>query len=150
LSWASYGLAAILVLLSVERVGQPTFPTVERPAVIRTAVVAPFPTQPRPPSSDFADGALKIGGSVRTPFKTRHVDPVYPPEAQASSVEGTVLVEMRIDETGLVSHARVVQSVPFLDQAALDAVRQWRFTPTFLDNSPVPVVMTAAVTFDLR
>ena len=46
-------------------------------------------------------------------------------------------------------NARVLRSVPLLDQAALDAVRQWQYTPTMLNGVPVPVIMTVTVTFTL-
>ena len=55
-----------------------------------------------------------------------------------------------LDAEGTVREARVLRSVPLLDAAALDAVRQWRFTPTRLNGIPVPVVMTVTVMFSLR
>jgi protein TonB len=48
-----------------------------------------------------------------------------------------------------VQDARVLRSIPLLDQAALDAVKQWEFTPTLLNNVPVPVIMTVTVQFTL-
>jgi TonB family protein len=149
LSLAGFWLTAVIFVVSGVPVGQPTPPEIPRVPVYHSTAVAPW----RPPASTprgLTDGAHRVGRDIRVPRKTRHVDPIYPPQAQASSVEGTVIVEIRIDETGIVSEAHVVQSVALLDQAALDAVRQWRFTPTFLNNTPVPVVMTAAVSFDLR
>ena len=60
---------------------------------------------------------------------------------------GEVIVEITIGVDGAVTNARVLRSIPLLDQAALDAVRQWRYTPTLLDGRPVPVVMTVQVAF---
>jgi protein TonB len=54
-----------------------------------------------------------------------------------------------VDETGTVKWARVLRSIPMLDQAALDAVKQWRYTPTLLNGTPVPVLMTVTVNFAL-
>ena len=51
---------------------------------------------------------------------------------------------------GAILNARVLRSVPLLDQAALDAVRQWRYTPTLLNGVPVPVIMTVTVSFTLK
>ncbi len=90
-----------------------------------------------------------IGGLVRRPMKTRDVQPVYPPLAQAARVQGIVIIEATLSEDGRVMNARVLRSVPLLDNAALDAVRQWEFTPTFLNGVAVPVVMTVTVQFVL-
>ncbi|MBA2303228.1 MAG: energy transducer TonB [Acidobacteria bacterium] len=81
------------------------------------------------------------------PKKIRDVRPVYPPEAISASVSGMVIVEALIDTEGAVRSARVLRSIPLLDQAAVDAVQQWRFTPTTLDGVTVPVVMTLTVNF---
>ena len=65
--------------------------------------------------------------------------PVYPPTAQSARVAGAVILEATIGPDGKVIDAKVVRSVPMLDQAALDAVRQWEYTPTLLNGAPVPV-----------
>jgi TonB family protein len=97
-----------------------------------------------------ATTAVRVGGAIRNPTKTKNVLPVYPAVAKSARVGGTVLVEATIGPDGKVADARVVKSVPLLDQAALDAVRQWRFTPTLLNNIPVSVVMTVTVNFTLN
>jgi protein TonB len=74
---------------------------------------------------------------------------VYPPEALAAKVSGVVILEALIAADGRVSDAKVLRSVPLLDQAAVDAVRQWAYTPTLLNGVPVPVIMTVTVTFSL-
>lgn len=96
------------------------------------------------------DGALRISGDVKVPTKIRDVKPVYPAEAQAARVMGVVIIEARIDPDGTVGNAHVLRSIPLLDQAALEAVMQWRFTPTLVDGQAVPVVMTVTVNFSLR
>ena len=78
------------------------------------------------------------------------MSPVYPPEAQDAKVSGLVIIEATINAEGNVSDARVLRSIPMLDQAALDAVKQWRFTPTLLNGAPVPVIMTVTVNFTLQ
>jgi TonB family protein len=60
-----------------------------------------------------------------------------------------VIIEATIDETGKVSNAKVLRSIPFFDQAALDAVNQWEFTPTRVNGVFVPVVMTVTVSFTI-
>jgi len=92
---------------------------------------------------------VRVGGSVMEPRKIRDVKPVYPDVAQVAGVQGIVIVEVLIEVDGSVRDVKVLRSVPMLDQAAVDAVRQWRFTPTLLNGQPVPVVMTATVNFTL-
>jgi protein TonB len=59
---------------------------------------------------------------------------VYPPIAQSAGRQGVVILEAVISEEGEVRRLRVLRSVPLLDEAAMDAVRQWRFTPTLLNG----------------
>jgi len=74
---------------------------------------------------------------------------VYPTDAAAARVQGVVILEVTIAKDGRVADATIRRSIPQLDQAALDAVRQWRFTPTVIDGEPVEVVMTVTVNFTL-
>lgn len=101
------------------------------------------------PGPAWSNGAMRVGGNIRPPLKTRDVRPVYPPLAMQARVSGLVLVEAQIGTNGAVEDARILKSVPLLDQAALDAVRQWRFTPTLLNGRPVPVIVTLTVRFVL-
>jgi TonB family protein len=107
------------------------------------------PPPPPPPAPIDSSGAVRVGGKVPPPTKIKDVRPVYPPEAQAAKVQGAVIVEARVAPDGTVSETRVLRSVPLLDQAALDAVRQWEFTPTVIDGRAVPVIMTVTVNFKL-
>jgi protein TonB len=75
------------------------------------------------------------------------VKPVYPPDAFIKKVEGTVVVEFVIDAQGYPSRLRVVQSVPLLDEAAQDAVRQWLFAPAQKGGRPVATIAVSPVTF---
>ena len=103
--------------------------------------------QPPPPSPSAAP--VRVGGAVPPPRKVKHANPVYPPEAQAAHVQGLVIIEATIDPTGRVGAARVVRSIPILDAAAVEAVKQWEFTPTVINGAPVPVIMTVTVNFTL-
>jgi protein TonB len=87
---------------------------------------------------------------MKAPHKIVDVPPVYPPVAQRARVEGVVILEAVIDAQGRVASVRVLRSIALLDQAAVEAVRQWRFTPALLNTEPVPVVMTVTVNFTLR
>jgi TonB family protein len=84
------------------------------------------------------------------PRRTKNVNPVYPPEAQQARVQGMVFIEITIDPAGKISSAVVTQSIPLLDQAALDAVRQWEYTPTVVDGKAVPVIMTVTANFTMQ
>ena len=76
--------------------------------------------------------------------------PIYPSMARIARVQGVVILEAVIDVSGRVESARVVRSISLLDDAALEAVRQWRFEPARLNGQPVPVVMTVTVNFSLQ
>jgi TonB family protein len=91
--------------------------------------------------------AVRVGGQIRPPIRFKEVAPVYPAIAQSARVQGDVVIEATIDEDGKVADARVVKSVPLLDQAALDAVRQWEYRPSLLNGVPTAVVMTVTVKF---
>jgi protein TonB len=94
--------------------------------------------------------ALRVGGNVQSPRKMRDLKPVYPQEARDAQVQGIVTIEMRVEPDGRVGSARVLRSIPLLDQAALDAVQQWEFEPTLLNGAPVAVIMTVTVQFTLQ
>jgi protein TonB len=93
---------------------------------------------------------VRVGGQVKAPAQTKRVNPPYPPEAQAAGVQGIVILEATIGADGKVTDVRVLRSIPLLDQAALDAVRQWEYVPTVIGGVAVPVVMTVTVSFTLK
>jgi protein TonB len=92
---------------------------------------------------------LRVGGNIGPPTKIRHVGPQMPDAARQARVQGIVILEITVDESGRVSDAKVLRSIPLLDQAALDAVRQWEYRPSLLNGVAVPVVMTVTVPFYL-
>jgi protein TonB len=93
---------------------------------------------------------MRIGGQIKEPARTKYVPPVYPPIAQQAKIQGIVVIEAIIGTDGKVREARVLRPVPMLDQAALDAVRQWEYEPTLLAGKPVSVIMTVTVSFTLK
>jgi TonB family protein len=97
-----------------------------------------------------AAAAVRVGGQIKQPTKTKDVTPVYPADAQAAKVQGTVIIEATIGTDGKVIDAKILRSVSKLDQAALDAVKQWEYSPTLLNGKPVPVKMTVTVNFKLK
>ena len=106
---------------------------------------------PSPASTAAKPGPVRVGGSIRPPLKTLDVRPVYPSSMRDAGREGIVPVEAIIGVDGTVTSVRVLsaQVHPAFAVAAVDAVRQWRFTPTLLNGSPVEVLMTVSVTFTL-
>lgn len=94
-------------------------------------------------------GAAAARGTVSEPRKIKHVRPEYPVDAQRDRITGIVVLEAIIDPRGKVVDVRVLRSVPLLDRAAMDAVSQWEYTPTFVGGVAVPVVMTVTLTFSL-
>ena len=105
---------------------------------------------PPPPVVAKPPEPVRVGSGIRQPQRVRHVQPVYPPIAQSARISGIVIIEATIGEDGQVINARILRSVPLLDQAAIDAVRQWQYTPTLLNGVPVPVIMSVTVQFTLQ
>jgi len=97
------------------------------------------------PRRSAAGGAVRAGGNIPQPRKVHHVDPVMPEQARSARVMGAVIVEITVGADGAVQDARVLRSIPVLDQAVLDAVRQWRYDPPLVNGVPTPVIMTAPV-----
>jgi len=91
--------------------------------------------------------AVRIGGQIKAPTKIKDVKPVYPAIAQSARIAGVVTIEATIGPDGKVIDAKVLRSIPLLDEAALDAVRQWEYTPTLLNGVPVPVLVTVTINF---
>jgi protein TonB len=116
------------------------------PGGIVGGVVGGLPDAPPPPPVK----PVRVGGDVREPRKVVDVAAVYPPLALKAGLEGIVIVEATIGPNGRVQSASLLRSVPVLDEAALEAVRQWVYTPTLLNGIPTPIIMTVTVTFRLR
>ena len=105
---------------------------------------------PAPPAPPQPPTPVRLHSGIKAPQRLVHVTPVYPVIAQSARVQGVVIIEATLDERGNVVRAVVLRSIPLLDAAALDAVRQWKFTPTLLNGIAVPIVMTVTVNFTLQ
>ena len=92
-------------------------------------------------------GPVRVGGNIRQPAKIADAAPVLPEAARQAGIRGVVILEITIGTDGAIKDAKVLRSIPLLDQAALDTVRQWRYEPTLLSGTPVPVIMTVTVNF---
>lgn len=102
-----------------------------------------------PPPPPASREPIRLHAGMQAPRKTVNVPPRYPLHAQLARIEGVVVLDAVIDPTGRVTDVRVTRSVQALDQAAIEAVRQWRFTPTLLNGEPVSILLTVTVRFTL-
>jgi len=114
------------------------------PGGVVGGVVGGLPAAPPPPVA-----AVRVGGQIKEPKKINNVAPVYPDIAKQARVQGIVILECTISPQGKVSDVKVLRGIPLLDQSAIDAVKQWTYTPTLLNGVPVPVIMTVTVNFKL-
>ena len=105
--------------------------------------------EPPPPPAPPPQQPMRLHSGMEYPRKIVNVAPRYPSTAQAAHVEGPVILDAVIDPTGRVTDVQVIHSIRLLDQAAIDAVRQWRFTPTRLNGEPVSILLTVTVRFTL-
>jgi TonB family protein len=116
-------------------------------------IVPPPPPPPAPPwvREGVTLGApVRVGGNIRPPTKVKDVRPLYPEDAKIAGVQGVIILEAVIGPDGRVDRLAVLRSIPQLDSAAIEAVKEWEFTPTMLNGTPVPVIMTVTVNFTLN
>jgi protein TonB len=105
---------------------------------------APPPPKPKP------SGPIRVGGNVQAARIVNRVQPIYPPLARQTRISGTVRLHAIISKDGTIQQLEVISGHPLLQQAALDAVRQWRYQPTLLNGEPVEVDTTIDVIFSLN
>ncbi len=95
-------------------------------------------------------GPMRVGGDIQEPEKIVHVNPEYPELARRDRLDGFVMLQATIDKQGNVTDLEVLRGLGLgLDAAAQDAVRQWKYTPTFYNGRPVEVILTVTVIFQL-
>ena len=116
------------------------------PAVAPTVAPAVAPVARDAPD----EGAtVRVGGAIPEPRKVKNVSPVYPDIARQARVQGVVILECTIGPDGRIEHVTILRGVPLLDAAAVDAVKQWVYTPTLVNGAPARVIMTVTVNFKL-
>lgn len=123
-------------------VGQALFPGVE----VAGLAAEPLPPPPPPPASKQP---LRVGGDIQSAKLIRRVEPIYPLLALKARVQGSVLLHATIGETGRIVEIKVVKGHPLLRESAVDAVRQWIYSPTLLNGEPMAVVTEISVNFKL-
>ena len=123
------------------------------PAAPSRAQTPPNPQSDRfvqPPPYSAEPQPVHAGGNIPYPQKIKDVKPSYPADAQRANVMGVVVIEVTIGTDGKVRDAVVRRSIPMLDAAALEAVRQWEFAVTTVNGRPVPIITTVTVNFAMQ
>jgi periplasmic protein TonB len=103
-----------------------------------------------PPPPKATPSRIRQGGAVTQASLVNRVQPNYPPLARQTRISGTVRLHAIISKDGSVQQLEVMSGHPLLVQAALDAVRQWKYRPTTLNGEPVEVDTTIDVIFSLN
>ncbi|HMD41783.1 MAG TPA: energy transducer TonB [Candidatus Acidoferrum sp.] len=105
---------------------------------------------PLAPKDNRPKAPVRVGGRIREPKLVYRVDPTYPILARQTHMQGVVIIDAVVDEQGNVVEAKVRSGPPLLIQSAIDALRQWRYEPTYLNDQPVSVQLTVTVSFLLN
>ena len=109
--------------------------------------ISEAPPPPPPPPPPARPLPVRVGGHMEAPAVLRRVEPEYPPLAARAQIQGVVSLEAIVGDDGTVRDVKVLRSVKFLDEAAIDAVRQWRYAPLLLNGKPMPFVLTVSLVF---
>jgi protein TonB len=96
------------------------------------------------------EAPVRAVGEIKPPKLIKEVLPLYPEIARQARVEGVVIVEAITDIYGRVQTVKVLRSIPLLDKAATDAVRQWVYEPMVINGRPRGVIFTVTVRFKLK
>jgi len=115
------------------------------PGGVVGGVVGGLPTEPPPPPK-----VVRIGGQIVAPKLVHRVAPVYPELAVASRLSAIVILECRVDTRGYVRSATVLRGHQLLDEAATDAVKQWRYQPLLLNGEPTEFILTVTIVFNMK
>jgi protein TonB len=116
------------------------------PGGVVGAVIGGLPTVVPPPPQRV----VRIGGRLAPPRIIQRVEPVYPQLAVQARLSGMVILEALVDERGRVRSVKLLRGHPLLDEAAMEAVRHWRYQPLLLNGEPTAFILTVTVAFNLR
>ena len=116
------------------------------PGGVVGGVVGGLPSDAPPPPAKV----VRIGGQIAQPKLIRQVKPVYPDLAVQSRVSALVILEAEVDTRGYVKTVKVLRGHPLFDDAAMEAVKQWRYQPLLLNGEPTGFILTVTVNFNLQ
>jgi periplasmic protein TonB len=116
------------------------------PGGVVGGVVGGLPEAP-PPAPTVAP--VRVGGLVRVPKLLNRVTPAYPQIAVAARTSAILILEATVGADGRVQEVKVLRGQPLFDQAAVDAVKQWRYRPLLLNGVAVPFIVTVTLSFSL-
>jgi TonB family protein len=102
-----------------------------------------------PPTGKTRTTPWRVGGRVRQPRGIVRTQPAYPTLAREARIQGDVTIDSILDEEGNIVEMKVISGHPFLYQAALSALKKWKYEPTYLNDKPIAVEMIVTVTFQL-
>ena len=114
------------------------------PGGVVGGIVGGLPAEPPPPPR-----IVRVGGKVTAPRLAQMVPPEYPLLAQQARLKGTVVLEAHVGTEGRVMSVRVLSGQVLLQDAAVEAVRKWRYQPLLLNGEPVEFILIVTVTFNL-
>ena len=118
--------------------------------IVSAVALPPPPPPPPPPPAPAQAGPVRIGGIITAPALLHRVEPVYPNIAVAAKLGGVVILEATVGTDGCVESVRVLRSRGFLDASAIQALKQWRYSPLILDGVPVSFVLTVTFSFSVQ
>lgn len=122
------------------------------PGGVLGGVVGGLPTEipPPPPAPPAPRAPVRIGGQIQAPALVHRVEPIYSPLAVRANVTGTVILEAIVDADGRVTDVQVLRSGHrLLDDAAIAAVQQWRYSPLVLNGLRESFILTVVLSFQL-
>jgi protein TonB len=114
------------------------------PGGVVGGVVGGLPQEAPPPK------VVRVGGQLVAPKLVRSVKPVYPPLALQARASAVIIMEAHVDTRGYVKSVKVLRGHPLFDEAALEAVRQWRYKPLLLNGEPTEFILTATIIFNVQ
>ena len=114
---------------------------------VLSGIAAPSVAAPPPPQPAAEAAPVRIGGNVKPPKLISSVLPIYPTAAKIAGIEGRVVIETSVEKDGSVSGSKVISGSPVLRQAALDALRQWKYQPGTLNGEPIAVQISVTIDF---
>lgn len=116
------------------------------PGGVLGGIVGGLPRAAPPPPP----AAVRVGGQIKEPKLLHRVDPAYPDLAQQARLSAIIIMEALVGTDGRVRAVKVLRGAPLFDDAALTAVKQWRYQPLLLNGIPTQFILTVTINFNLQ